>query len=96
MKLPTFSRAAAVSPSSVGASTNESSLVDIDTEKPTSRRPSTSSQTSVRQRQFTSTAIDEAKALDKLSDEPEYPSGIKLAIITASLCLSVFCMALVC
>ena len=34
--------------------------------------------------------------LGRASDGPEYPSGIKLTIITASLCISVFCMALVC
>ena len=41
------------------------------------------------------TPLEEAEALDKLDDENEYPSGAKLAIITASLCLSVFLMALV-
>lgn len=41
------------------------------------------------------TPIEEAAALDKLSDEPEYPQGAKLAIIVASLCLSIFLMALV-
>ena len=40
------------------------------------------------------TPIHEAEALEKLSDEPEYPAGAKLAIIVASLCLSVFLMAL--
>ena len=40
------------------------------------------------------TPIEEAEALEKLSDEPEYPTGAKLAIIVASLCLSVFLMAL--
>lgn len=40
------------------------------------------------------TPVQEAEALDKLSDEPEYPSGAKLAIITLSLCLSVLLMAL--
>ena len=40
------------------------------------------------------TPLEEAEALDKLSEEPEYPSGAKLAIIIASLCLSIFCMAL--
>lgn len=38
--------------------------------------------------------IQEAAALDKPSDEPEYPTGAKLAIITISLCLSVLLMAL--
>ena len=40
------------------------------------------------------TPVKEAEAMDKLSDEPEYPSGAKLAIITISLCLSVLLMAL--
>lgn len=38
--------------------------------------------------------MKEMEALDKLSDEPEYPTGAKLGIIIASLCLSVFLMAL--
>ncbi|CAF9938024.1 hypothetical protein IMSHALPRED_000629 [Imshaugia aleurites] len=40
------------------------------------------------------TPLDEAEALDNLSDEPIYPQGAKLGIIVASLCLSVFCVAL--
>ncbi|KAI4167500.1 MAG: hypothetical protein LQ343_007178 [Gyalolechia ehrenbergii] len=40
------------------------------------------------------TPVQEAEALEKMSDEPEYPSGAKLAIITISLCLSVLLMAL--
>ncbi|KAL8720385.1 MAG: hypothetical protein Q9225_002737 [Loekoesia sp. 1 TL-2023] len=40
------------------------------------------------------TPVQEAEVLDKLSDEPEYPSGAKLAIITLALCLSVLLMAL--
>ncbi len=39
-------------------------------------------------------AIRETAALDKQSNE--YPKGMKLGIITAALCLSVFLMALVC
>ena len=38
---------------------------------------------------------DEAQASEIVSDEPEYPSGWKLGIITTSLALSVFLMALV-
>ena len=45
---------------------------------------------------FQTTGLKEALALDKPTDELEYPSGPKLAIITAALCFSVFCMALVC
>ncbi|KAL9580252.1 MAG: hypothetical protein Q9212_004606 [Teloschistes hypoglaucus] len=40
------------------------------------------------------TPVEEAAALDKLPEEPEYPSGAKLAIITLALCLSVLLMAL--
>lgn len=41
------------------------------------------------------TPVEEAEALENLGNETEYPSGIKLAIITTALCVSVFCMALV-
>lgn len=41
------------------------------------------------------TRVEEAEALENLRNEPEYPGGIKLAIITTALCVSVFCMALV-
>lgn len=41
------------------------------------------------------TPMEEAAALDKLSDEPDYPSGLKLVVITIALCLSVFLVALV-
>ncbi|MCJ1299880.1 MFS sugar transporter [Hypocenomyce scalaris] len=40
------------------------------------------------------TPLEEAEALDKLSDEIEYPTGSKLAVITLALCLSVFLVAL--
>lgn len=40
------------------------------------------------------TPLEEIKALDKPNDEPEYPTGAKLGIIIASLCLSVFLMAI--
>ncbi|KAL9603377.1 MAG: hypothetical protein Q9219_001239 [cf. Caloplaca sp. 3 TL-2023] len=41
-----------------------------------------------------STPVQEAEALDKMSEEAEYPSGAKLAVITTALCLSVLLMAL--
>jgi hypothetical protein len=46
------------------------------------------------------TAVEEAKALDepelaRVDSEIEYPHGLKLAIITLALCLSVFLVALV-
>ncbi|MCJ1366565.1 hypothetical protein MMC16_005694 [Acarospora aff. strigata] len=40
------------------------------------------------------TPVEEAAALDKLSEEPEYPTGAKLFVISVALCLSVFLMAL--
>lgn len=42
------------------------------------------------------TAVQEAAALDKMTDELEYPTGMKLAVITIALALSVFLVALVC
>lgn len=41
------------------------------------------------------TPVQELAPLEKPNDEPEYPGGAKLIIITIALCLSVFCMALV-
>ncbi|KAI9717527.1 MAG: hypothetical protein M1812_004668 [Candelaria pacifica] len=38
--------------------------------------------------------LDEGAALDKISEEPEYPKSFKLAVITVALCLSVFLVAL--
>ncbi len=60
--------------------------------------PSVASKTSHPQGEkiLEATPVLEAAALEKLNDEPEYPGGVKLAIITVALCLSVFCMALVC
>ena len=42
-----------------------------------------------------STAVVEAKTLDAEEAEIEYPHGLKLAVITLALCLSVFLVALV-
>ncbi|MCJ1387089.1 MFS sugar transporter [Xylographa soralifera] len=38
--------------------------------------------------------IEEAEALDKLTDEIEYPGGLKLIIVVVALCLAVFLVAL--
>ena len=75
------------------------SLSDLDKEKaaalsPTLSRENKHSDTDGDGKIIETTPIEEAEALDKLSDEPEYPSGAKLGIIVASLCLSVFLMAL--
>ena len=40
------------------------------------------------------TAYDEMKADDKLSDEVQYPGGLKLATLIVALCLAVFLVAL--
>jgi len=39
---------------------------------------------------------EEAKEQDGSEDETEYPTGLKLVLITIALSLSVFCIALVC
>lgn len=42
-------------------------------------------------------ALEEAKELDRPQDDDiVYPTGVKLAIITLALCVSVFLVALVC
>ena len=87
MKLPTFSRGKTAPPAEQTSipgplpSSQTSSISEIEKEKEIKDGIET-------------TPIKEAEALDKLSDEPEYPTGAKLGIIIASLCLSVFLMAL--
>ena len=72
-----------------------------DTEKPStgtlSRTPSTRSAADkvTGEKGIETTPLEEAEALDKLSDEPEYPSGSKLAVLTMALSLAVFLVALV-
>ena len=65
-----------------------------DVPSPSSQRTSIDPQTGAK-KEIEVTPIAEAEALDKLDDENEYPTGAKLGIITLSLCLSVFLMALV-
>ena len=65
------------------------STSQIEKEKTTSRA------SDKEKKDVVTTPLAEAEALDNLSDEPEYPSGLKLGIVMASLCLSVFLMALV-
>ena len=93
--LPTT--AASIDPSTNTSTTNEEK--DLENEKigSPSRSPSTASKASQSQhpaKTTEATPLEELEALDKLTDEPEYPSGAKLGIIVASLCLSVFLMAL--
>ncbi|CAD6587601.1 MAG: hypothetical protein ASARMPREDX12_002946 [Alectoria sarmentosa] len=102
MKFPTLSRikptaslnteedTPAVIPSSQHASTSQIEK-EIDLLPVSSKE---SSKDEDEKKDVETTPLDEAEALDKLSDEPEYPSGAKLAIIVVSLGLSVFLMAL--
>lgn len=64
---------------------------------PVSRNSSVGSKTSQHRGEQTveRTAVEEAAALEKFDEEPDYPTGAKLTIITVALCVSVFCMALV-
>lgn len=106
MKFPTLKRSKQASnhdgnsttPAALQSSQNTSST-EIEKERPATplRTPSTKSKPSLRDGEkvvLESTAMKEMEALDKLSDEPDYPTGAKLGIIIASLCLSVFLMAL--
>lgn len=109
MKFPTLSRskpannaneAPSIPTGPVGLrSSQNTSLTEVEKGTPVvpSRTPSTKSKASQRLGErdvIESTPMKEMEALDKLSEEPEYPTGAKLGIIIASLCLSVFLMAL--
>ena len=79
------------------ASSGATSATQLDKELQISRTPSTTSKTlegDGEKAAIEKTPIEEAAALEKFSEEPEYPTGAKLGIIVASLCLSVFLMAL--
>ena len=108
MKLPTFlqkknaastevSTAPTVAPSisTSSASDIEKPPVDPEHEKTSPAVADVAATDGTGAKTVEETAVQEAAALDKLSDEPEYPKGAKLGIITAALCLSVFLMALV-
>lgn len=104
MKLPGFLHSKASTASESPATTlapARSERTSSDLEKPAPALASSSG--SVRsdshgngEKVVETTALEEIAAVDKLSDdEHEYPTGGKLAVITAALCLSVFLMALV-
>lgn len=105
MKLPTFLQkktAANTQPSTAPAMDPTPTTSTSDLEKPSLDQeritPSAGDGTvshGGEDKTVNETAIQEAAALDKLSDEIEYPKGAKLGIISAALCLSVFLMALV-
>lgn len=101
MKFPTFARSNApsgrdekVSPSPAALSKSSS---ESEIEKKSEHEHSIGSKTSHPQDDKISEAppVLEGAPLENSNDEPEYPGGIKLVIITIALCLSVFCMALV-
>lgn len=106
MKFPTLSRSKPASNANEAPSTpaglrssQNTSLTEVEKGTPVipSRTPSPTSKASQHLGEndvIESTPIKEMEALDKLSEEPEYPTGAKLGIIIASLCLSVFLMAL--
>lgn len=84
-------------PKSETHSTTSSSDLE-KTQVPTEPAVERRSSDSVRgERKLETTALEEAKELDRPQDDDiEYPSGLKLGIITLALCLSVFLVALVC
>ena len=98
MKVPTFlqkARASSTKPSTTTSSTSDLEKVPGEAGTVSPVIPSGAIHDGAPEKVFEETAVEEAAALDKLSEEPEYPKGAKLAIITAALCLSVFLMALV-
>lgn len=105
MKFPSLVRAkpaspldaVGVSPSAAATDThlsNGSTLADGEKKEVFTDSP-TSSQASHHGSEIGDLPLEKVKTLEQYSDEPAYPSGIKLTIITFSLCISVFCMALV-
>lgn len=105
MKFPTLSRTKPTAPLNMETDPPTSAIIPSSQHTSTSRiekertlfraSPGQHSEHEDEKRVVETTPLDKAEALDKLSDEPEYPSGAKLAIVIASLCLSVFLMALV-
>ena len=76
-------------------SSQHTSTSQIEKEKTFSRASSRQNSQHEKEKGVETAPLAEAEALDNLSDEPEYPSGLKLVIIMTSLALSVFLMALV-
>lgn len=104
MKFPGLSRAKPAASPAVGESpsaavtdthlSNGSTLADGEKKEVFADTP-TSSQASHHGSENVDLSLEKVKTLEQYSDEPEYPTGLKLTIITFSLCISVFCMALV-
>ena len=83
-------------PQADSSSSQHTSMSQIEKVKTLSRASSRhNSQHEQEEKVKGATPLSGGEALDRLSVEPEYPSGVKLGIIMASLGLSVFLMALV-
>ncbi|KAL8819246.1 MAG: hypothetical protein Q9223_002277 [Gallowayella weberi] len=80
------------SPASTIVPPSTSSIADLD--KVEEQASADNNDLSDNEKTIETSPIKEAEALEKLSEEPEYPSGLKLTIITISLCVSVLLMAL--
>lgn len=99
MKFPTFARSNAPSggdekvPPPTAALSNCSSESEI--EKKVEHSIGSKNSHPQEDKILEAAPVLEVVPLEKPNDEPEYPGGIKLVIITTALCLSVFCMALV-
>jgi hypothetical protein len=76
---------------------NDAQPLVVEAESRSSPEPTEKTEEKPTKEAEESTAVEEAKALDKPDEDPEieYPHGLKLAIITLALCLSVFLVALV-
>lgn len=99
MKFPTFARSKAPRGGDEKVTTPNAALSKSSSESGIEKKGELSlgSRTSHSQADkiFEATPVQEVAPLEKPNDEPEYPGGVKLVIITVALCLSVFCMALV-
>lgn len=96
--VPSTAKSHGDSPTKPTPSQNTSSShLEKETPLGSSRTPSLHSNGSqhAEKKVLEASALQEAEALDHMEDEAQYPTGAKLNIITASLCLSVFLMALV-
>ena len=81
--------------STLAVSVKEDEDADAVSQTPSSKSRASHIPNNQEEKVIEKTAVEEAAALDKPDDEEaDYPSGVKLGIIVASLCVSVFLMAL--
>lgn len=99
MKFPTFARSKAPSGGDEKGITPNAALSKSSSESEIEKKGEPSNGSTISHLQgdgiSEATPVKEVASLEKPNDEPEYPGGVKLVIITIALCLSVFCMALV-